>query len=131
MERLLVRLVTTAIALFAAVWFVPGIELSGIAGASALPSSQAVLNLVLVAVIFGLVNAVVRPILKILAFPITCLTLGLFSFVINALMLLLTSFIAGQLDLGFVVTGLLPALIGAIVVSIASTVVSIVLPEPK
>ena len=131
MERLLVRLVTTAIALFVAVWLVPGIEMSGIGSPTTLPSSQAVINLVLVAVIFGLVNAVVRPILNILTLPITCLTLGIFIFVINALMLLLTSFIADQFNLGFEVDGFLAAIIGAIVISIASTVVAIVLPEPK
>lgn len=131
MERLLVRLVTTMIALFAAIWLVPGIGLLGFADGSRLPSSSAIVNLLLVAVIFGLVNAVVRPVLKTLAFPITCLTLGLFTFVINAAMLLLTSFIAAQLHLGFVVNGFLDALIGAIVISVASTLVSIVLPEPK
>ncbi len=130
MERLLVRLVTTAIALFAAIWLVPGIYLSG-AGAGALPSSQAIINLLLVAVIFGVVNAVVRPLLKTLTLPITCVTVGLFIFVINALMLLLTSYIANQFNLGFVVDGFIPAMIGAIVVSIASTLVSIVLPEPR
>lgn len=130
MERILVRLVTTMIALFAAIWLVPGIGLSGVAGGG-LPSSQALINLLLVAVIFGVVNAVVRPILKTLTLPITCLTLGLFTFVVNALMLLLTSFIADQLDLGFIVDGFFAALIGAVVVSVASTLVSMVLPEPK
>jgi putative membrane protein len=131
MERLLVRLVTTVIALFAAIWIVPDIGLLGLADDGALPSSQALVNLVLVAVIFGAVNAVLRPIFKTLTFPITCLTLGLFTFVINALLLLLTSFIADQFDLGFIVDGFVAALVGAIVISIASTLVSIVLPEPK
>lgn len=130
MERLLVRLVTTAIALFAAVWLVPGIYLSG-ASIGALPSSQATINLLLVAVIFGVMNAVVRPLLTTLTLPITCLTVGLFIFVINALMLLLTSYIASQFNLGFVVDGFIPAMIGAIVVSIVSMLVSIVLPEPR
>lgn len=130
MERLLVRLVTTVIALFAAIWIVPGIGLLGLAN-GALPSSEALVNLVFVAVIFAAVNAVLRPILKTLTLPITCLTLGLFTFVINALMLLLTSFIADQLNLGFIVDGFVNALIGAIVISAASTLVSIVLPEPK
>lgn len=130
MERLLVRLVTTAIALFAAVWLVPGIYLSG-ASIGALPSSQATINLLLVAVIFGVMNVVVRPLLTTLTLPITCLTVGLFIFVINALMLLLTSYIANQFTLGFVVDGFIPAMIGAIVVSIVSMLVSIVLPEPR
>ena len=130
MERLLVRLVTTAIALFAAVWLVPGIYLSG-ASIGVLPSSQATINLLLVAVIFGVMNAVVRPLLTTLTLPITCLTVGLFIFVINALMLLLTSYIASQFNLGFVVDGFIPAMIGAIVVSIVSMLVSIVLPKPR
>ena len=130
MEQLLVRLVTTVIALFAAIWIVPGIGLLGIADGG-FPSSQALLNLVFVAVIFAVVNAVIRPILKTLTLPITCLTLGLFTFVINALMLLLTSFIADQFGLGFIVDGFVAALIGAIVISAASTLVAIVLPEPK
>jgi len=131
MERLLVRLVTTMIALFAAIWIVPGIGLLGLVDGAVFPSSSALINLLFVAVIFGVVNAVVRPILKTFTFPITCLTLGLFTFVLNALMLLLTSFIADQFDLGFIVTGFVTALIGAIVISVASTLVSIVLPEPK
>lgn len=131
MERLLVRLVTTVIALFAAIWIVPGIGLLGLADGGALLSSQGLVNLVLVGVIFAAVNAVLRPILKTFTLPITCLTLGLFTFVINGLLLLLTSFIAAQLDLGFIVDGFLSALIGAVVISVASTLVSIVLPEPK
>ncbi len=131
MERLLVRLVTTMLALFAAIWLVDGIGLTGLADGSTFPSSGALINLLFVAVIFGLVNAVVRPILKTFTFPITCLTLGLFTFVVNAVMLLLTSFIADQFDLGFIVDGFFNALIGAIVISVASTLISIVLPEPK
>jgi len=131
MERLLVRLVTTVIALFAAIWIVPGIGLLGLADGAALPSSEALINLVFVALIFAVVNAVLRPILKTFTLPITCLTLGLFTFVINALMLLLTSFIADQFDLGFIVDGFVAALVGAVVISVASTLVSIVLPEPK
>lgn len=130
MERLLVRLVTTAIALFVTIWLVPGIELIGVES-NALPSSQVLINLLLVALIFGVVNAVVRPILRALTFPITCLTLGLFIFVINALMLLLTSFITDQLNLGFIVDGFIPAIIGAVVVSVASMLISIVLPKPR
>jgi putative membrane protein len=80
----------------------------------------------LVAVIFSLVNTFIRPILRIITLPITAVTLGLFLIVINALMLLLTGWISDQLDLGFMVNGLVPALLGAIVISIVSWVLSLI-----
>ena len=80
----------------------------------------------LVAVIFSLVNTFIRPILRIITLPITAVTLGLFLIVINALMLLLTGWISDQLDLGFMVNGIVPALLGAIVISIVSWVLSLI-----
>ena len=77
------------------------------------------LSLVLAGLALGVVNAVVRPILVLVSFPITCLTLGLFILVINALLLLLVSSIP---FLGFAVDGFAPALIGSIVISIVSFV---------
>ena len=85
-------------------------------------------NFLLVAVIFSLVNTFIKPVLKIISLPITAITLGLFLVVINALMLLLTGWISDQLDLGFVVNGFVPALLGAIVISIVSWVLHLVLP---
>jgi putative membrane protein len=128
MSRLLARLVVTAVALFAAIALVDGIELAG-ATTDALPSVQTLTNLVIVAVIFGLVNAIVRPVLKKLACAITVLTLGLFIFVINALMLLLTALIADQFQLGFTVDGFVPALIGSVIISVVSLVLSILIPD--
>lgn len=84
------------------------------------------LSLGLTGLALGIVNAVVRPILVLVSLPITCATLGLFLLVINALMLLLVSAIPG---LGFQVDGLLPALIGSIVISIVSFILSKVLPD--
>ena len=81
----------------------------------------------LVAVIFSLVNTFIRPILRIITLPITAVTLGLFLIVINALMLLLTGWISDQLDLGFMVNGFVPALLGAIVISIVSWVLSLIM----
>lgn len=78
----------------------------------------------LVALAFSLLNSYVRPILQILTFPITILTLGLFLLVINAAMLLLTSAISEQLQLGFHVDGFLTALLGAIIISIVGFVLS-------
>ena len=80
----------------------------------------------LVAVIFSLVNTFIKPILRIITLPITAVTLGLFLIVINALMLLLTGWISDQLDLGFNVNGFVPALLGAIVISIVSWALSLI-----
>ncbi len=80
----------------------------------------------LVALIFGLVNTFLKPVLKLLALPITVVTLGLFMVVINAFLLWLTGVISDQLALGLEVTGFIPALLGAIVISIVGLVLSTV-----
>ena len=128
MTRLVLRLLVTAAALFVAVAVVDGVDLAGVTP-GALPPAQSLINLLLVAVIFGLVNAIIRPILKAMTCAITFFTLGLFIFVINALMLLLTSLIAQQFDLGFTVSGPIAALLGSIVISIVSIVLSIFIPD--
>ncbi len=124
MGGLLIRLVATAAALFVAIALVPGVDLVGTEGRT-ISDPRALLNLLVVAAIFGVVNAAVKPILKLTTCLINMVTLGLFTFVINALLLWLTAYIAGRLDLGFVVTGPVPALIGAIIVSVVSLVLSI------
>ncbi|MGH2428831.1 MAG: phage holin family protein [Candidatus Limnocylindria bacterium] len=83
-------------------------------------------KLLLVAFIFAAVNTFVRPVLRILTLPITVVTLGLFLVVINALMLLLTSAISSELNLGFSVDGFLTALVGAIIISFVGLVLSLV-----
>jgi putative membrane protein len=83
------------------------------------------LSLFFTAIVLGIVNAFVRPILVIISLPLTCATLGLFIFVINALMLLLVSAIP---QLGFSVAGFIPALIGSILISLVSAVLSKVVP---
>jgi putative membrane protein len=77
-----------------------------------------------VALIFGLVNAIIRPVLGFLTIPIQIVTLGLFTFVLNAIMLLITSGLAGAFDLPFRVDGFIPALLGSLVISIVSVVLS-------
>jgi putative membrane protein len=114
---ILLRLVVNAVALLVTAWIVPGIHL-GAAGPR--PTQSDWVALVIVALIFGLVNAVIRPILIILSLPIEILTLGLFTFVINAFMLLLTSWIAQRVDVAFRVDGFLPALVGSLIISIVS-----------
>lgn len=116
----LIRVLINAAALWVATVLVPGISFTG---------ANMLQTLLVVAVIFGVVNAVIKPLLAILTCPIYILSLGLFTFVVNALMLLLTSWIARQLGLGFQVDGFWPALIGAIVISIVSFLLSIVIRE--
>ena len=82
-----------------------------------------------VALLFGFVNAFIRPIAKFLTFPLILVTLGIFSFVVNGLMLWLTSALSGALDLGFHVSGFWAAFLGALVVSIVSTLLSMLITE--
>jgi len=108
------RLLVNAAALWVATRVVPGVTYSG----DVLPFAG-------VALVFGIVNAIIRPITKLLTLPIILVTLGIFIFVINGLMLWLTSSIAASLGLGFHVAGFWAAFFGALVVSIVSTVLSI------
>ena len=85
--------------------------------------------LLAVALVFGVVNAFVRPVARILTFPIVILTLGLFLLVINGFMLWLTSALSEELDLGFHVQGFVAAFLGALVVSIVSGVLSLMTAE--
>lgn len=118
--KFILRLVITAAALWAAVQLVSGITYSG-------PLHE----LLLVALVFGVVNAIVRPVLVALTCPLIVLTLGLFVFVLNALMLLLTSALSRVLGMQFHVDGLLPALIGGLVVGIVSAVLNLFVKDEK
>jgi putative membrane protein len=109
-----------ALALAAATWLLDGIRVTG---------DSEPLTLVLVALIFGVVNAVVAPIVKLFSLPFILLTLGLLIFVINALMLLLTEWLANEFGLGFHVDGFWTAVLGAIIISIASWALELVLPD--
>ena len=118
---LLVRLAINAAALLVAAWIVSGIHLSAARG-HAMPNDW--LTLGIVALIFGVINAVIRPVVLLLTLPLNILTLGLFTFVVNALMLLLTSWIAEGMELGFRVDGFRVALLGALIISLVSFVLS-------
>ena len=120
----LLRLIINAVALLVTAWLIPGIHL---AAAGPHPNANDWVTLFIVALIFGVVNAVVRPILILLSLPLEILTLGLFIFVINAFMLLLTSWIAQGLGFGFRVDRFLAALLGALIISIVSFILSRVL----
>lgn len=125
MTRFVGWLVVNALALGAAVWLFQGITLLGAT------TTDRVVTLVVVGGIFGLVSSVVKPVLKVVSFPFIVLSLGLLLLVINALMLLLTSWIAGRLDLGFHVSGFVVAVLGSIVISIAGMVLNAVMPDGR
>ena len=110
---ILVRLIVNAAALWAATQLVPGVTYTG----GALPFFG-------VALVFGVVNTIIRPVAKLLTFPLIIVTLGIFLFVINGLMLWLTSRLSAALGLGFHVAGFWPAFWGAMVVTIVSTLLS-------
>ena len=114
--RTLLRFALNTLALYVAVRLVPGIRFEGSFG-----------QFLLVGVVFGLVNTLLRPLLAILTCPLVVLTLGLFTLVINALMLLATGWLSSRWDLGFAVDGFVAALLGGIVVSIASTLLAVFL----
>jgi putative membrane protein len=117
----LLRLIINAVTLLVTAWIVPGIHL-GAAGPH--PTKHDWTTLLIVALIFGVVNAVIRPIIVLLSLPLEIITLGLFTFVINAFMLLLTSWIAQGMGVGFRIDGFLPALVGALIITIVSFVLS-------
>lgn len=114
--RLLMRLVINAVALWVASIFVSGIRFPGEGG------GVDVGTLLIVALIFGVINALIKPVVKLVTCPAYILTLGLFTFIVNAGMLLLTSYIAGP---RFAVDGFWPALWGGIIISIVSTLLSV------
>jgi putative membrane protein len=121
--RLILRLLANAAALAVATFLLSGITLTA-------PSTERkVLALLLVALIFGIVNAVLKPIFTFFTAPLVLLTLGLFLIVINALLLLLTSWLADQLGIGWSVTGFWTAVIGSIIVSIVSFVLNAFVPD--
>jgi putative membrane protein len=121
--RFIIWVVVNALAVGAAVALLDGIELTG--GTT----TDEVLTLLGVALIFGLVNAVVGPVVKLLSLPFIILTLGLLLFVINALLLLLTEWISGVFGLGFSVDGFWTAVFGSIIITVATWVLEFVLPN--
>jgi putative membrane protein len=122
--HVIVRVLVNAIALAVAAWLLTGITLEE--GAATI---ERALTLGIVAVIFGLVNALIRPIVKLLALPLIVVTLGLITFVINALMLWLTSWITGQFDVAFHVDDFWTALLGALIITVVGWILDAVLPD--
>ena len=116
----LLRLLINAAALWVAIQLVGGIDHQG-----------SVWSLLFVALVFGVLNASVRPLFLLLSLPMVIVTLGLFMFVINALMLLLTGWVSGLLGLGFYVEGFWAAFLGGLIVSVVSLLLSIFTGERK
>ena len=121
---IIIRLVITAVSLWIATLLISGIELT----TDSVP--QKVGTLLAVAVIFGMVNAVLRPIIKIIGCGLYVLTLGLIALVVNGLLFLLTSWIAGEFDLPFHVDGFWPsAVLGALLVGMVSWLLNMLVPD--
>ena len=123
--KVLLRVAITAVALFVATAVVPGIQL--LAGTTL----SKVTTLVVVALIFGVTNTVLKPVVKTLGCVFYVLTLGLFGLVVNGLLLWLTSWVAGKLSEPFHITGFWPAFWGAIIVGFVGWLLSITLGENR
>ncbi len=123
--RFVIRVLITAVALLVATLVLPGIEVT--AGTTL----SKVATLVVVALIFGVINAVLKPIVKVVGCVFYILTLGLIGLVVNALLLWLTSWVAGKLNLPFHITGFWPAFWGAIIVGVGAWLLSITLGENR
>lgn len=117
MERFLLRWAINALGLYAAVALVGGIH----------PQDPSALSYIWLALIFGLLNALVRPLLKLLTCPLIILTLGLFTLVINTLLFWLAGWIGVQFGVGFTVDGFWSAFLGALIVSVVSLVLTMLL----
>jgi putative membrane protein len=119
MNRFIIRWAINAVALYVAVALVPGIQLQ----------SANWLSFIWLALIFGVVNALLSPLLKLLTCPLILLTLGLFTLVINTLLFYLGGYVATYFGVGFTVDSWLSAFLGSIIVSIVSVVLSLILKD--
>jgi putative membrane protein len=115
-----IQLLINAAALYVAQLLVDGVDFD-------FTIENAWIQFVIVALIFGLINTFVKPVLRLLTLPITMATLGLFLLVLNALLLLLVGWISSELGLAFTVDGFLPAILGSIIISIVGLILSMVI----
>ena len=120
MKAFIIRLLVNAAAIFAAVKLLPGLHFDGTP-----------VQLAGVALVFGVLNAFLKPILTLLTCPFILLTLGLFALVVNGLMLLATAWVSQRLGFNFQVDGLWWALLGGIVIGVISTALSLLVPDGK
>jgi len=116
MTKFVLRWVINAVALFAAVYLVPGVTLQG-----------GWVNIIWLALIFGLINAFLRPLLKLLTCPLIFLTLGLFTLLINTFLFWLTGEVGQAFGIGFTIVGFWPAFLGGLVVTVVSVIMSLIL----
>jgi putative membrane protein len=123
MMNFVVKTIANAGALAVAVWLLDKITLTGDS------TVKEAGTLIIVALLFGLVNFLVKPLVKLLSLPLLILTLGLFTLIVNALMLLLTSWLADKLDLSFHVEGFWTAVVGGLIISVVSWALHVVLPD--
>ena len=124
--RFVLRVLVNGVAIWLATLVLPGLAVVG--GESSAERAGIVL---LVALIFGVVNAVVRPLVKLLSFPLYVLTLGLFTLVVNALMLMLTAWITERSDWGLRIDDFWTALVGGFLIAVVSFVLSVVIPSKR
>lgn len=127
MFRFLVRLIGNAVAIWVATYFVAGMVLD----AGTHDTTDRIILYVAVALIFTVINAIVKPILVVFSLPVLILTLGIFYFVINAFLLLLTAWLSQKFGWGFSIDGFGAALIGSIIVSVVNMVLSALIPERR
>ncbi|MFG3224372.1 phage holin family protein [Kitasatospora sp. NPDC048194] len=116
MKGFVIKTLINAVAIWVAAWIVSGIQL---AEGSADWQHKA-LTVLAVAVVFGVINWLIKPVVKLFSFPLFILTLGLITFVLNALMLLLTSWASSKLSLDFHVVNFVSALVGSLIISLVS-----------
>ena len=126
MKNFLIRVAVNGVALWVASLVISGIHL----GEGSQSTSSKVLTTVVVALVFGVINAFIKPIVKLFSLPFIVLTLGLFTFIVNAFMLQITEWIADALDLAFSIDEFFwDAVLGAIVITVVSWVLNLVLPD--
>ncbi len=119
----ILRTLVTAAAFWVAMWILPGMDITAEAGT--VSTGEMILSLLIVSVVFGLVNAIVRPIVSFLSLPVTCLTLGLFTLVINAGMLWLTVWITSFLPVHVVIDSFFwTTILAALIIAVVSAVVN-------
>ncbi|MFB7472492.1 phage holin family protein [Kitasatospora sp. NPDC056184] len=123
MKGFVIKTLINAAAIWVAAWIVTGITLTGD------DWQHKTLTVLAVALVFGVVNWLIKPVVQLFSLPLFILTLGLFTFVVNALMLWLTSWASDKLDLDFHVEGFWSALLGALIVSLVSWGLSLALDE--
>jgi putative membrane protein len=129
----LLRVLVNALAIWVAAWILPGMELTAdpsVVSAVGGETAASVLAYLFIGLVFGVVNAVVRPVLSTLSLPITCLTLGLFAVVVNAAMLWLTSWLSSFTPLQLEIDSFLwTAVLATLVIGVVSLVVGWIVPD--